>query len=516
MIKALAPRMPRGCSWVSLSIVLLGVFPCVVEAQTQPKTKPSDTAKKAKAEPAKAKDEDEAAEPAKAKDAAKKGDEAGKGAPAGEAEKGLPFELFEDPNAKTVLANKYPQLRAPTLRPQDNKQVMDMAKGSITVDRDVIARYVGNKASDLTNPTYLRAITDPPDKLNPNSQVARGFREASAALLDPMDLARKGNNAEFLKTYTEELVRQLPPVLENHLLARIEAIIALGQASSPEALNIFVKQLNDPGQTVWVKLWAARGITNIAQSAAGNRVDSALGARAIPAAKVLADFLNREKDAPWPVLFRAVEALGSLRLAARPEAQAKLEMAEAAMRLLANPSAKPEVRAQAAWALGMMRISAAAGRFNYPLVAYYIGVLAADLGDRVVSSYSQNLTQAQYWTGYLVYQVYPALAGQEGARDSGLLKMPGAANSLSFIRQLADHVRPVVRISVDLVSKTPKGQMPQVAKDLSERVGQLRTFLDKNAPNDVRLVPGGAAFPVKPPVAAAAGGNARVAGAGGR
>ena len=68
------------------------------------------------------------------------------------------------------------------------------------------------------------------------------------------------------------------------------------------------------------------------------------------AAKVVADFLEQEKDLPWPVQYRALEALGSLRQAstARPKG-GQPEMASAAIRFLADPEAKPEVRAEAGW-----------------------------------------------------------------------------------------------------------------------------------------------------------------------
>ena len=66
------------------------------------------------------------------------------------------------------------------------------------------------------------------------------------------------------------------------------------------------------------------------------------------------------------------------------------------MQFLPNPEIRPEVRAEAAWALGMMRVSQASGTFNYPLIAYYIGEVAADLGERVAANYESNLALAQY------------------------------------------------------------------------------------------------------------------------
>ena len=58
-------------------------------------------------------------------------------------------------------------------------------------------------------------------------------------------------------------------------------------------------------------------------------------------------------------------------------------MASAAMRLLVDGQAKPEVRAEAAKALGLMPISSAVPKYNYDLVAHSIGWLAADLGAEI-------------------------------------------------------------------------------------------------------------------------------------
>ena len=99
-------------------------------------------------------------------------------------------------------------------------------------------------------------------------------------------------------------------------------------------------------------------------------------------------------------------------------------MASAALERLADPKARPEVRAWAAWALGLMRVNPQLAKYNYSLIAHYVGLLAADLGDKIAEVASENPEQAQYWTGLLLYQVYPALTGQPGVRDSGLLNFP--------------------------------------------------------------------------------------------
>ena len=56
-------------------------------------------------------------------------------------------------------------------------------------------------------------------------------------------------------------------------------------------------------------------------------------------------------------------------------------MAASAMRVLADPKGRSQVRSEAARALGFMQITNAVSNYNYPLVAYAVGMLAADLGE---------------------------------------------------------------------------------------------------------------------------------------
>ncbi len=69
----------------------------------------------------------------------------------------------------------------------------------------------------------------------------------------------------------------MPQLLKNQLFARLEAIIVLAETGSSEAIDVYINALKDPEQTVWVKLWAAKGITGIVQTpSGGNQVDLAL------------------------------------------------------------------------------------------------------------------------------------------------------------------------------------------------------------------------------------------------
>jgi hypothetical protein len=488
MINALAPTMSRGCWWVWASIALVGAFPLAVHAQTNPAPKEAGAAEappKAEEPPA-----DEAAEPEP---------------------KAPTVELYEEPAAQAAAENNFKELSAGSFNPRDIRTIEGMARGG-AVNADLIQRYVSTYAAALTNHKNIQAMLTP-DQFPPNSSASRGIREAGDRLLTPVELARKARNAAFLKAYTLALLKQAPDLLSNHLFARIETIIVLAQTTSPEAIDFYIKQLTDKDQTVWVQQWAARGITNVMHPDGGylNDIPGAKSDTATKAARALAGLLARD-DLPWPVQLRVVEALGSLRLAADPAAQAKVEFATAVMQILANPDIRPEVRAEAAWALSMMRVSLPPGQFNYGLIAYYLGGVAADLGEGVAAEYADNENMARYWASPLIYQLYSALNGQEGARDSGLLHMQLTGPQKKTVQEVADLVKPIAKSSIELFKSARAGR-EKIAKDLSARVGQLRSYLDKNPPAQKELVAGGVAFRVRALVDGAPVNREQVAGA---
>ncbi|AGA30276.1 hypothetical protein Sinac_6177 [Singulisphaera acidiphila DSM 18658] len=499
MIKALAPRMPRGCSWVWPSIVLLGVLPLTLKAQqTTPPTEAEKTAESPSDPPKK-----EAAAGAATQEAEEDAEEKGSdNTPAS-------VEIFIDPNAIKANANTFTPLPSPAFNPRQARDIESMAKGG-AIDRDLIQKYVNKYAADLTNRSFIDGLITPNPSRNPTSAAAVGFREASTSLATPIDLAKRANNTAFLKAYTEALLGVAPKLLKNHLLARLEAAILLGKTGSPDAIDTFIAQLNDKDQTTWVKIWSARGLLNILQGSTGAYQDLPGGTTSTAkSAHALVDWLA-DKSLPWPAQLRALEALGALRMAADPRAQAKLEMASAAMQLLADPTVRPEVRAQAAWTLGMMRVSQANGKFNYKLVAYYGGEVAAELGERIVATYENNNALAQSYAAPLLYQIYPAFYGVDGARESGLLRMPNLGNNRVFVEQLGNLIKPVAKSAVELF-KAPKGNRGKVAKDLSDKVAALKSFLDKNVPEDKEF--GDKQFPLKAQIADVRAEDPKVAGA---
>ena len=85
--------------------------------------------------------------------------------------------------------------------------------------------------------------------------------------LDRSDFAARGvNNDKFLTVYNRLLIQKLVPLLKNHLIPRVQAMIVLGQSGSAEMLPIYEAQIKDKTQTMWVKLWAMEGMANIIET----------------------------------------------------------------------------------------------------------------------------------------------------------------------------------------------------------------------------------------------------------
>lgn len=471
------------------------------------------SARKGASEAAKAKDDEQAKKDDPKADDVKKDDAKGKkgdakeGADAAEEKKGdkkeaeaeepeapkkePAIEVFKDPRAEAILQKKFGTVgKLPN--PNDKRAVLNMVAGAEGLDKAVLQRFVDGATYLMTYPANVAAMVEGGKRSKDALEIKRGTDD----LLEALHKAQLAKNAAFLTDYNRILLASLPKLLDNNLFARIEAMIILGQTGNADVLPIAIKQLEDTNQTVWVKVWAARAITS---AAAG-------GARELPpglagnAAKALAGWLEKEKELPWFAQVRALEALGALRMAKTPQAPAtRLDFANVAMKFLADPEARPEVRAMAAWALGMVRIDNATNKYNFSLVAYNIAEVAAELGEKVNGVFDQNQNQSRYYTSFLLNQIHPSLEGVPGARDSGLLNVPqghpAMAQARPFVKQVDELVKAVSVTSVNLLN-APRGKYKDMQKELNNRVSALRSFLQKNPPADAHLVPGGQAFPV--------------------
>ncbi len=508
MVKVFSPGQSHGrwaaCLSVCLALVLTFALlaPGRVLAQPPSSTKPAAAKQdagagkataKAKGEADTAKDEGGADEP-QTKDEKKADDQPPAEPPPdpSQTQKVSPVEVFKDPSAEELLdVKKYNPIRSVRMMPGDVEAVKITAGNpNAAVDTTVIRRMVDGMVAQLTDTKNIQALIDPPPNMPAGSPTMRAIEEATRNLLEPIYMARAAQSTRFLTEYNRILLRSLQPLLKHHLVPRVQAMIVLGQSGNPEALKLFLDEIRNPQQTLWVKLWAIRGITNIKQNPSA-RLSAA---QEIEAARVVAGQLDEKtKDMPWPLQLRALEALSSLRQGYIPAAPKNAEMAVAAMRILADPKARTEVRAEAARALGMMQITTAVPGYNSPLVAYAAAQLAARVGDQIVASYSAdkgtplNATKAEYLTALLVGPVYQAFEGQAGVRESGLLHGHATA-ARSEIQKVADQIKPVAKAALELI-RAPKGQLKARRADLAARVEALKDFLAKNVPANRHLVP---------------------------
>ena len=266
-------------------------------------------------------------------------------------------------------------------------------------------------------------------------------------------------------------------------------MIVLGEAASPESLTIFQSEIANRSQALWVKLWALEGITNIKK-----------GGRPFPAniesqvGRTISDFLEKDpKELPWPIQLRGLEALGWLRHSGLPTQPERAHMANTAMLFLAETDAKAEVRSEAARALGLMQVSQVP-KYNYKLVAYCTGQLAADLAEQLNNLYTvkppreENHTKAQYLTALIVGPVYECFSGVQGQSNSGLLRTAVAdPDSSKYTRKVFDLVKPIAQRSVELLG-SPSKAYKERKQELASEIAALRTFLEQNPPPSRRLV----------------------------
>jgi len=487
MLPAFAPRMPRGASWGWSAIAAVALMGPVPLAFAQVPAQPKADTSKAAAKPEAAKPEVEKSEPP--------------------SDEGPAAEVFLDPNAKKALAKIEPlTVSGPAMKigsgDKDASTIQNMAVGSIAIDPNFLRRYVDFCAVELSKRDNINAIISPPPNMSP--AAARGMERAVDALTDPMLRARANDKKDFLTAYNKVLFdSSLVKLLENNLFSRIDAMIVLGMSGStaPNALDLYVVQIKKPEQVIWVKMWAAQGLTNATRQGKDN-LDAS---KTNQAAEALIALLDSDPKLPYPVQMRALEALGSLRLAWN-NARGKIDAASVAMRFLADPEAKPEVRAWAAWALGMMRVPGQVTPYNFELLGHEIGDLALDLGRKIVQEYDDNAAnferhkdQATHLTSLLVFRVYPALSGQDGVSESGLLRsthpgLAGSAPAKAFLNKLDARVKDVARESYELLRAGGTAQKTR-RDDLNARINDLKTLLSQSSPKDRHLLPGGPEFP---------------------
>jgi len=414
-----------------------------------------------------------------------------------ESQKAAPLEIFLDPNAVAALdVKKFKQIPGSrgstpadlTQARSDADQLKRMAGDPLVpVDARVITAAVDDAIAKLTNPRYIEANLKPGDPKSKPEDV-KAIQDATNTLLEPIFLARSGKNVAFQTQYNRALARQLEPVLKNHLIPRIQAMIVLGQSANPDAYKIFLSEIQNPSQTVWVKLWAFRGLTNIKQ------ITNKLSAQQeIDAAKAVSDLLAKNQDWPWPVQLRGLEALAALRQGFVIKSPKTADMAATAFQYLVNEELRPEVRSEAALALSMMQITTNVPKYNVAVAAHAASQVAAAIGEKIASGFTENKLYAQKLTTLLMGPIAQSFEGRPGQRESGFLNSPLLANKAD-VQKYLDAIRPMMRTAVELVGGPP-GQAKAKQDELNARIAALKDFLKKNTPQSTELFQGGPQLP---------------------
>ncbi|APW60301.1 hypothetical protein [Paludisphaera borealis] len=422
-----------------------------------------------------------------------------------ETQKGASLEVFLDPNAVAQLdLKKFKELKSPrgttpadvTQAKQDAGQLKVMAGDPLVpVDPRVITAVIDDVVAKLTNHKNIEANLDP-EGAKPKPEDAKAIQDATQSLLEPIFLARSAKNVQFQTQFNRILAQRLEPVLKNHLIPRIQAMIILAQSGNVDAYKIFLAEIKNPTQTVWVKLWAFRGLTNIKQLT--NKLSTS---QEMDAAKAVSDQLVKNQEWPWPVQFRGLEALATLRQGFLTTSPKTADMAATTFQYLINGELRKEVRAEAALALGLMQITTVVPKYNVATAAHAAAQLAAEIGDQIAKGFTENKLYAQKLTTMLMGPVLQAFEGRAGLRESGFLNSPLLTNKAD-VQKYIDAIRPVTKAAIDLVGG-PAGQAKARNDELTARVAALKDFLAKNPPASAELFQGGPQLPA--PAAAVAG-----------
>ena len=307
--------------------------------------------------------------------------------------------------------------------------------------------------------------------------------------MSPYLIPESERNPRFMQEYNAQLLAVAPELLQNHLFARVQAMEALSRMGDPQALGLLIELITSDDQPSVVKLLAAEGISEIAR-AAGLALSPADRERA---ANALVAYVRDNPDAFWLARARAIEALGNLRTISGITNRDQAVFAIAALEFLGNEDLRVEPRAYAAWALGMIEVPPGYPQVNYALVAYYVGRLAETLGQRILelsdpASELSNPERATYLTGVLVNQVFVALDGVRGVRNSGLRNAGALGPHRNDVNRVHQLVKQVAAAAVELARSVGVQREPRRTQ-LAQRLNELKTYLDANAAGGHRAGP---------------------------
>ncbi len=393
---------------------------------------------------------------------------------------------WPEPRRQELLRNEFKELPTTLLVDRERSAVLEMSRGQGILDNALVKKYVNSYASELTKHANIAVMLG-------QESTARNQRvmdDATGRLLQPLLEPVTPANLAFRREYVNALIAQAPTLLNGHLLTRTFYMVVLSRTGSEDLVPVYIDQLADPQQTYMVKLLASVGLSNLAQN--GKRPPDA-SSRAIPAAKAIADFLRvGSGEAPWPVICRNLEALGSLRQSASNPLSGRADIADPAFFLLSGQEADPQVRIWAGWALSRLQYPSSVRDVNFDLLAYELAQTAGFLGDQVTrvplkgDQVARNQRMVAKYTESLL-RILEAFTGTSEIRSSGLTPLSGDS---AYVRGYEQRVRALASLSLQL-SQAAGTQIEASRKSLSESVSDLKTYLDQNQPKSRFFYAGG-------------------------
>lgn len=485
MVLEIAPPRRWRLARTMAGMAAAWLLACTSTAWSQQEPPPDETkGQEAKADPPSSSTEKEAAQ--KAEEAAQKAEDEAR------EQSVLEDSIFVDPRAEQAMQNTFEELHRRAPQGQTAPALVRMAKGEMRPDPAMIERHVKAAAKELTDHANIDAVLKSSGD-GPDSRRVKNIEEAGKGLLEPLKLPVDQRNAAFTREYSARLLEVAPELMKNHLLARVQIMLALSRLGDRSALPFLMQVLADPEQPVVLKELAAQGINTIA--VVPNR--SLTVNETVTSAEALTGFLKSEPDF-WPARVRALEALGNLRQISTVMQRDLAVMAQVALEVLANPDERLEVRAKAAWALGMLEVPAGYPQVNYSLMAFHTGQLAAQIGSEILESKPERVKAL---TAILAFPIYGALNGS-GPRGSGIVRSQSLGPHQSYVNQMTTLVK---QLATDCIALTrAAGSQATPARDaVASRVAELKTFLQKSQPPSDALVPGAPALAEKPAPAAA-------------
>lgn len=401
--------------------------------------------------------------------------------------------IYVDPAATAAMRGSYDQLFANALIPPNtDRTIVQMARGTGRLDSGLIDQYIKASARQLTNRDNIAAVQSVG---SPQARV-QAIQDAGRNLMAPYLVPVGERDRRFFQEFNRRLLAVAPDLLRNHLYARVQVMQSLSRMGDLEALDLLIAQMVDPEQPLIVKQLSAEGLRRIAIETG----DTLSTADREKAADALVAFLNDNQDAYWLCQARALQALGTIRQIYRVQNREQAIFADEVMAILSSRDLRPESRAWAAWALGMLEVPPAYPQLNFSLAAHEIGLLAVEIGERIVelsdprdlSSY--NPERVKYLTGLIASPIYSSFDGSsELSGASGLRNVRGLGPHQQDVTRISQIVRQLAIASVELTRA--RGSLISTTRDrVIASLNELRTFLSENEPEERSFIPGGRQF----------------------